>query len=162
MQKLFAALALLSAIAFAQIPELLQQYRQRIGGAADELTIIVANFDEDARRSTYDRASALAVMTKSSDRLIREQGQRMWDYVQRLDRLNSQQAALAKGVTLGSTISVALDYDQPIMSQAWNAYTPAFPTTITGIVFAIIGWIVCYGALLGLGFVFGPREEAAA
>src|SRR4051794_13419771 len=99
MQGLFAVLSLLPALLFAQVPELVQQYRQRLGGAADELSVIVRNFDEDARRSGYDRTSALGIMLKNPERLVREQGQRMEGYVRRLDRLNEQQSALANGVT---------------------------------------------------------------
>ena len=102
MQRLFAVLALLPALLFAQIPELVQQYRQRIGGAADELNVVVRNFDEDSRRSGYDRAGALGVMKKNPERLVREQGQRMEEYVTRLDRLNAQQAVLANGSTFKS------------------------------------------------------------
>ena len=86
----------------------------------------------------------------------------MEDYFVRLDRLNSQQAALANGVTMGAVFAVAFNYDAQIMSQAWAAYTPAFPTTVTSVVFALIGFILCYGPLLFLGFIFGSRESARA
>ena len=121
MERIFAALSLIVAMVFAQIPEVVQQYRQRIGGAADELLIIVRNFDEDSRRSGYDRAGALYLMKKNPERLVREQGQRMDDYTQRLDRLTEQQTALAGGVTVGAVFAVALNYDPQITSQAWNA-----------------------------------------
>ncbi|HVR57323.1 MAG TPA: DUF2937 family protein [Pseudolabrys sp.] len=118
MQRLFAVLSLLGALLSAQIPELLQQYRQRLGGAGDELTVIVRNFDEDSRRSGYDRSSALGVMAKNPEQLVRDQAQRMSEYVRRLDRLNEQQSALANGVTPAAILAVAVDYDKPIMAQA--------------------------------------------
>jgi hypothetical protein len=160
MERIFAALSLIFALVFAQIPEVVQQYRQRIGGAADELTVIVRNFDEDSRRSGYDRAGALNLMKKNPERLVREQGQRMDDYTQRLDRLTEQQTALAGGVTVGAVFAVALNYDPQIMSQAWNAYSWAFPTTVTGFIFAIIGWILSYSVLLILGSAVGLRSRA--
>ena len=40
----------------SQAPEFAQQYRQRLGGALDELTAIVAQFDDDARRAEIGRA----------------------------------------------------------------------------------------------------------
>lgn len=162
MQRLFAVLSLLGALLFAQIPELLQQYRQRLGGAADELTVIVRNFDEDSRRSGYDRSGALGVMAKNPEQLVRDQAQRMTEYVRRLDRLNKQQSALTNGVTPAAILAVAVDYDKPIMAQAWSAYAPALPTTLTGIVFAIIGWCLSYAALLVLGAVAGSRGRVAA
>ena len=51
-----------------------KQYRQRTGGAVDELKVVVRDFDEDSGRSGYDRAGALGVMRKNPDRLVREQG----------------------------------------------------------------------------------------
>jgi hypothetical protein len=162
MQRLFAVLALLPALLFAQIPELVQQYRQRIGGAADELKVVVRNFDEDSRRSGYDRAGALGVMKNNPERLVREQGQRMEEYVTRLDRLNAQQAILANGTTFGAVMAVAFDYDQQVMSRAWEAYAVAFPMQVTGFVFAIIGWVAGYAALLLLGFIAGSRVSARA
>ncbi|WP_441255671.1 DUF2937 family protein [Tardiphaga sp. 285_C5_N1_2] len=162
MQRLFAVLSLLGALAFAQIPELIQQYRQRLGGAASELTLVVRNFDEDSRRSGFDRAGALGLMAKNTEQLVRDQAQRMADYVRRLDRLNEQQSALANGVTPAAVFAVAADYDKPIMTQAWNAYAPAFPTTLTGIVFAIIGWCLSFGVLLLIGGFFHLRSRVAA
>jgi hypothetical protein len=162
MQKLFAILSILPALLFAQIPEVLQQYRQRLGGAIDELSVVVRNFDEDSRRSGYGRHDALKVMGSNPERLVREQGQRMENYVRRLDRLEEQKVALAGGVTFTAALAVATDYDQAIMSQAWDAYAPAFPTTVTGVVFAIVGWCLFYGPLLLLGTIFGSRSRAAA
>jgi hypothetical protein len=162
MQRLFAVLALLPALLFAQIPELVQQYRQRIGGAADELNVVVRNFDEDSRRSGYDRAGALGVMKKNPERLVREQGQRMEEYVTLLDRLNAQQAVLANGATFGAVIVIVFDYDQQVMSRAWDTYTAAFPTNVTGFGFAIIGWVAGYAALLLLGFIARSCVSARA
>ncbi len=162
MERIFAALSLIFAVVFAQIPEVVQQYRQRIGGVADELTVIVRNFDEDSRRSGYDRPGALNLMKKNPERFVQEQGQRMDDYVRRLDRLNEQQTALASGVTAGAVFAVAFNYDSQIMSQAWNAYSWAFPMTVTGFIFAIIGWILSYTVLLLLGSAVGLRSRAAA
>jgi hypothetical protein len=162
MQKLFAVFSLLSALLFSQIPELVQQYRQRLGGAVDELGAFVRNFDEDSRRSGYDRVGALAVMMGNPEKLVREQAQRMKEYVQRLDRLSQQQSALASGLTLAGFVSVLSNYDQPIMAEAWNAFAPAFPMTMWGAVFAIIGWSLCYGLLLFIGYLAGSRLRVPA
>jgi len=126
------------------------------------LSVIVWNFDEDARRSGYDRTSAFGIMLKNPERLVREQGQRMEGYVRRLDRLNEQQSALANGVTPAAVVAVAFNYDTTIMTQAWNAYAPAFPTTLTGVVFGILGWILTYGALMVLALLTRSRTSATA
>lgn len=141
MQKLFAlSICLLGAFLFAQLPELVQQYGQRLGGTVDELSLIVRNFDEDARRAGYDTSSALTEIKKNSNRLARDQGQRMQEYAARLDLLRSQQESLAKGVTVAAVFAVAFDFDAQIMSRAWAAYAPAFPTSFAGVIFALIGF----------------------
>jgi hypothetical protein len=162
MPTLFALLALIPALLFAQAPEFMQQYRQRIGGAADELAIVVRNFDEDSRRSGYDRQAALAVMGRNTERLVREQGQRMHFYIVRLDRLNRQHAALVGGVTVAGVVAVAQDYDETILRQTWNAFEPAFPTTMTGFVFAITGWALAFLLLVLLALAFRRRAHATA
>jgi hypothetical protein len=43
-------LALLIGIAASQVPEFAQQYRQRLGGAIDELARVIGEFDSDAAR----------------------------------------------------------------------------------------------------------------
>jgi ascorbate-specific PTS system EIIC-type component UlaA len=48
------------------------------------------------------------------------------------------------------------------MSQAWEAYAFAFPATVTGFVFATVGWLLSYGVLLLLGTLSSTRSRAAA
>ena len=43
--------AALGGVGASQLPEFAQQYRQRLGGALEELTRIVAEFDASAARS---------------------------------------------------------------------------------------------------------------
>jgi hypothetical protein len=49
-RRLALAIALIAGLVGSQGPEFAQQYRQRIGGALDELKRIVADFDDEAAR----------------------------------------------------------------------------------------------------------------
>ncbi len=49
-RRLAVAIGLIAGLVGSQGPEFAQQYRQRIGGALDELKRIVAAFDDEARR----------------------------------------------------------------------------------------------------------------
>src|SRR5258708_3513030 len=40
--------ALMTGMTLSQVPEFAQQYRQRLGGAIDELALIITHFDEGA------------------------------------------------------------------------------------------------------------------
>jgi hypothetical protein len=58
---LLVSISVVLAILLGQVPEFAQQYAQRLGGAIDELDRTVRHFDEDPRRSGYDRSGALAL-----------------------------------------------------------------------------------------------------
>ena len=161
MQVLLLLLALVPAVLFSQIPEFFQQYRQRLGGAAQELAIVVRNFDEDAARSGYTRRPALDVMGRNSERLVREQGQRMTGYIVRLQKLQKQEAAFVDGVTPSSIVTVARDYDEEIIRQVWSSYVFAVPATMMGLFFALFGLLLGYLLLYLPVVIFGTRSRVA-
>jgi hypothetical protein len=66
---LFVAISLLSALVFCQSPALVQQYAQRLGRTIDAFKAVVRHFDEDARRSGYDKEAALVLMARNPERL---------------------------------------------------------------------------------------------
>lgn len=158
MQKhLIVITALVAALLSAQIPEVIQQYRQRLGGAVDELSVVVGNYDDDTRRSGYDRKSGLDALKENPDRLVRKQSERMSDYIKRLDRLKAQQAALMYGLTFSAIFAVIADYDTQTMSRTWASYVPSFPTTSIGILFALVGFLACSASLFGVSNLASRR-----
>jgi len=138
---------------FAQAPEFMQHYYQRIGGAVDELDRVVQHFDEDSRRSGYDRASALSVMANNSEQLIRDQAVRMNETVARLDRLRKQQRSLKEGSAFERFATFVASYDPSLAQRTWDAYTFALPLSGDGILFAFVGYVV---SLLGLLLLAAP------
>ena len=60
-------MGLVFGFVLSQAPEFAQQYRQRLGGAVDELQRIIQQFDEDSRRSGYDRTAALRLMANNNE-----------------------------------------------------------------------------------------------
>ena len=64
--------------------------------AVDELSRIVQHFDTDARRSGYDRSGALRVMGDNPEPLVRDQGQRMTENIERLARLRRSNKRCAR------------------------------------------------------------------
>jgi hypothetical protein len=162
MYHLFAVISLLPALLFGQVPEFMQQYRQRLGGATDEMTSVVRHFDEDSRRSGYERNAALELMARNSESLIRDQALRMKENIQRLNRLNSQQAAFANGVSLESVAAFAINYDKPLFDKTLESYVLAIPLTIAGFTFSIVGWVLSYLGLMGLASAFRSRSRPEA
>src|SRR5258707_8042920 len=88
--------ALIAGMTFSQVPEFAQQYRQRLGGAIDELAPVLAHFDEDAARSGYDRDGALALMAANNERLVRDQAGRIRETIDRYCRLVEEPQPLTR------------------------------------------------------------------
>ncbi len=81
---------------FSQAPEFAQQYRQRIGGAIDELRIIVDDFTKQAADHHLDRQQALDVYARSPDDFLRDRGLSMRSTLERYERLVTQQSDLGR------------------------------------------------------------------
>ena len=65
-RRLALAIAVLAGLIGSQGPEFAQQYRQRLGGALEELNRIVAEFDREVQRQNLTRADALKRLADNS------------------------------------------------------------------------------------------------
>jgi hypothetical protein len=134
-----AAAALGGALAFSQAPEFAQQYQQRLGGALDELRIVVADFDRDAGNAGLDRAQALAVYDAADAAFLRSRGQSMRRTLARHDVLTRQSAAMAEASSVLKPFVLFRDADGMILANAWRDFRPAVPVTLAGILWALTG-----------------------
>lgn len=128
----------------SQAPEFAQQYRQRLGGAIDELRRIIQQFDEDSRRSGYDRSAALRVMANNAEPLIRDQATRMEETIARHSRLREQEEAFRDGGPFVRLAAFVVNFDRPLVQRTLQAYEPAVPVTIEGILLAGGGFVFVY------------------
>jgi hypothetical protein len=140
----------------SQGPEFAQQYRQRLGGAIDELTRIVTRFEGDARANGLTREDAAARLRANADDLVSRQGIAMQGNMDRLTRLRAHRQAMAEAGPFGRIALLAREGDVDLMQAAWGEYEPALPVTEEGLVSALSGFAVVWGAVLLLaGFVRG-------
>jgi hypothetical protein len=142
--------ALCLGFLLSQAPEFAQQYRQRLGGAVDELRRIILQFDEDSLRSGYDRAGALAVMARNSERLVRDQARRMEETIARYGRLREQLAGLDSGRPFVRLAAFVQNFDPPLFERTVAAYEPAVPVTSEGLILAGVGFLLGYVLVLAL------------
>ena len=145
---LFIAISLLSALVFCQVPAFVQQYAQRLGGTIDALEIVVGRFDDDARRSGYDRTAALALMARNPERLVRDQGAGMSTTMTRLANLRLQQSALQAPDSFARLIAFVTDYDSEVASRTWQEFRFALSVSPDSVVLAIVGFAIAYAMLL--------------
>src|SRR5215203_3886436 len=116
------ALGLFGGIAASQGPEYAQQYRQRLGGAVDELRRVVQRFDHDAQSAGQSREGAIERLNQNGDALIRRQGDAIRANVERLDRLERQSQAFQAAGPFERLIVMARDFDSDTARAAYREF----------------------------------------
>jgi hypothetical protein len=94
-RRLALAIGLIAGLLGSQGPEFSQQYRQRIGGALDELKRIVTEFDDEAAREGLTPSQAIMRLEPNSDPLAEERGR---DIAQTIARRPASGAARRNAV----------------------------------------------------------------
>jgi len=159
MARVFLAVVMLiSGTATSQLPEFAQQYRQRLGGAIDALSQVVAEFERDASAFGLSVEDGIERLKSAPDAFARQRGQTMAETVQRLDDLTAQQAAL-QDVGPFHRIGVFLSGLDPELARATAGdYEPAVPVTAEGLTTAGIGGLI--GLVFGQGCLSLVRSRS--
>ncbi len=129
----------------SQLPEYAQQYRQRLGGALDELTRELAEFDGEASTQGLDRQAAIQRLEDNPDTLARQRGDAVQRTAIRRDRLADQDQAFDRAGAFGRLVLLARDFDPAVARGAWNRFEPALPVTSEGLVAGALGLLLGYG-----------------
>jgi hypothetical protein len=140
-RTLSLAVGLLGAILAAQLPELVQQYKQRLGGAIDEVAAIVARFDADAASNNLTRDQAVAALAASNDDLVRRRGEDAAINVDRLQNLEQSQVELEAADPFGRLASFLSYADGDLLAATVEDFRPAVPTTAEGLICAVLGFL---------------------
>jgi hypothetical protein len=130
----------------SQFPEFSQQYTQRLGGAVDALSEVVADFDASAAAEGLTRPEALEQM-KGADFIERRRD----DMVRTFDRhtaLSEDLKLLSEAGPFTRAYHAARFTDGDVASAAWEVFQPAVPLNFAGAVFAGFGF---FAGLLSIG-----------
>lgn len=136
---------LAGAAGLSQFPEYSQQYSQRLGGAVDELSRVVGDFDASAQAVGLTRAAALEQMTGTA--FLDRRRADMTRTFERHARLTSDLAALRGAGPFMRAYHAARLTDPEIAARAWGDYRPALPMTLAGAVFAGLGFLAGAGMI---------------
>lgn len=139
-RRLMLAAGLAGGLAAGQAPELAQQYRQRLGGALEELTAVVERFDADAGRSGLTRGEALERHTSSPDGFFRDRGASMAELIGRHDALAGQATRFDAQPDYLKPLAVLRSPDARVLNGAWRDYEPALPVTPAGLGWSLAGF----------------------
>lgn len=130
---------LAGAMGLSQFPEFSQQYSQRLGGAVDELSRVVADFDASAQAAGLTRAAALEQMTGTA--FLDNRRADMARTFDRHARLSADLAALRGAGPFMRAYHAARLTDAEIATRAWGDFRPALPLTFAGVIFAGVGFL---------------------
>lgn len=145
------------ALALSQFPEYAQQYEQRLGGAVNELRIIVEDFDADALKFGLSREKALQRYMQSPDDFIVARGMSMARTLARYGKLSADLRDLQNAGPLQRLQHIGDYFDSEIGAAAAAAYKPAMPVTGEGLMWALGGFILGYIIVAAfIGFVTLP------
>ncbi len=154
--------ALAIAAAASQLPEFAQQYRQRLGGAIDELTRVLTDFDKDAAGLGMQRPQAIARLRDDADAFLKSRGVRIETYVDRLARLQRQRSDFQNAGSFARMAVMARDFDSEIAQRAWDDFEPATPLTSEGAVSAGAGFLAGFALWKLIGWPFSRRRRRVA
>jgi hypothetical protein len=129
---------------FAQFPQYAQQYEQRLGGAVDELRIIVDDFDRGARAFGLSREGALLRYAASPDAFLNDRGLSMRMTISRYERLRRDLATL-QAASAAERVQLLPRYlDSDIGARALENFEPGVPATAEAAVWGAAGTVLGY------------------
>ena len=158
-RRLALFFAMLSGVVTTQMPEYWQQYRQRLEGAIDELSLIVAQFDAENAAYKLTQREGIAHLEASLDPLVKARGVQMQHIVWRLQKLQRIDAAFDDKNLPAKWWTLATTFDPAIAARAYEAYQPAIPTTVDGFMAGLVGFFVGGGLIHLLGLPIRYRHK---
>jgi hypothetical protein len=158
------ALGVFGAFGASQLPELAQQYRQRLGGAVDELGAIVQRFDSEAARLNLTRDQGLAQLRQAQDAFSRQRAEAEADTIRRHEKLKLHREVMAGSAPFVRMASLLAEGDSALMDRTMADFEPAMPVTAEGATLAAGGFTGFYALTrLFLGLCAAPfRRRRAA
>ena len=144
-RRLAAAIGLLFALFGMQGPEFSQQYRQRLGGALDELKRVVSAFNADAAKQSITPVEAIARLEGNPDPLAQARGTAIESDIGRRDKLQSALDAMQGAGPVQRIAAMALDFDPAIGNDTLQNFEPAAPLTSEALLAGALGLVIGWG-----------------
>lgn len=152
-------LCVLGAVCFCQLPEFIQQYLQRLGGRLDEARRQLAQFTEVAAQSKLTLAEFIQRTGRNVDESVAQLAGVMSNTVTRVDSLAAADLAIRHASLWEKPFVFFAQLDPSIARATFDIYKPAVPTTIEGLIYAVLGMLTFLG--LYHGFIRYPLVKAS-
>jgi Protein of unknown function (DUF2937). len=144
------ALCVAGAVIFSQAPEFMQQYLQRLGGHLDEARRQLEQFRRVAAQSGLSLEQFIAKTNANADAAVAKLGGVMSEASVRVEQLETAQSAIMHASPLTRPFAFIRHVDTEIANATWSIFKPAVPTTLEGLLYALIGMAVFLGIYHGL------------
>ncbi len=155
---------MMGAISFSQGPEFIQQYRQRVGGALDEINRLMAEFDRDIAIHGLTREQALSTFQTSAIPFLIQRGASMRATFDRQNLLIDHKRQLDRPDLIHNALEIIYIHDKNMLLNTVKDYRVAIPLSAQGIVIsaagAALGWMI--GQILGWLFLWPFRNTRPA
>lgn len=161
LRRLALFVGLLFAFAATQIPEFVQQYRQRLGGAVDELSAVIARFDSDSAQQGLTEEAGIERLRGNGDTLARARGAELAEDARRLQTLREAQAQFRAGGPVVRLATFVTHFDPRLARGTFAEFTPAVPTTPEAFVCGLVGFAAGGGAAHLAGRAMRRRQPRA-
>ena len=154
LDKLVFGLGLLAGGIF---PSYIIQYRQRLGGLVDQVSLDLRPFQEIANR--YHDGSIDALIRhhlNSNDPTFKDEGVAIRLMADSYQQLSDTYAALDTSL-INQMIYLATNIDEQLFQSTWADFSPAFVTTVDALICAFITAflfsLILHGILWGTGLL---------
>ncbi len=139
-------MASLGVATFSQAPEFSQQYKQRLGGAINELATVVRQFDENAASEGLSREEALQTFDSTTEEFPRKHAESMRSTINRFESLLLQRKAMEDAGPFMQPVHILRYPDTDLLTGAFNAYKPGIQLTGEGLLWGALGGGLLAGA----------------
>lgn len=139
------------ALLGSQIPEFIQQYKQRLAGHVDELHRLSTRLTTFAFQSTQTIEQYIQRFLGSHDPDLAKQGLFMDEMVTRSKDLSGALDHLNQASLWSQPYVFIRDFQFDIAEGTWRSFSPGINFSIEGICYAVIGMILgwsCYHFLV--------------
>lgn len=149
---------------FGQFPHFWAQYVQRLGGHLEEARLQLAQYTQAAALNHLTLEQYIRMHLESNNKVFQSTGKIIAELVNRFEMLEKAYLAFKEAPVLWRGWVFICHWKAEIVLETWRDFTPGFPVTWEGFVFALTGMICFWGGyhLIKhiIKFTFGKRKSA--
>ncbi len=153
------AIGAFGAVLSSQLPEFAQQYRQRLGGALDELQVITQRFDAEAGQSGLTRDQGIERLRGAADDFSRKRAEAQAATLQRYEKLKLHREVVTGSGPLVRVTALLVEGDTDLIDRTLTDFEPAVPVTGEGIALAAGGFAGFYALMRMMAAPFRRRRR---